>query len=291
MLCAALVGTWAGTAAPHARGAIARQAHTCDTNVDTGKWKYCTEATEYCFPTCCPNERTCSVGPRDPNRGCPKAVSCCDPCNPKGSRPTPDGGCGPGPVAASCNKTCGPDVTSAIDDALARVRSAFAGWSGLKRAHACANLVTLPGAAFSWDIVELGPGGRAQFSAQYRPDCSTCGHSVQVGNRCHYSGSVNYVVYGVMMRLCHDHYSRDESSFANWFSREEMLELIYMHKNQTGTQAANFQASNEWALAGYQSGSVSGPTPPAERSECKPCPKAYSGPGLTVNWFPFRIRP
>jgi hypothetical protein len=102
---------------------------------------------------------------------------------------------------------------------------------------------------------------------------------------------VNYVVYGVMMRLCHDYLSKEQSSIADWFSRQEMLELVYMHKNKTGTPAANFQASNEWALAGYQSGSIR-PTPPGDRGGCEaPCDKAYSGPGLTVNWLPYVIRP
>ena len=66
--------------------------------------------------------------------------------------------------------------------------------------------------------------------------------------------------------------------------------MIYMHKNKTGTQAGNFQASNEWALAGYENGTVR-PTPPAERPQCKPCPTGYAGSGLTVNWLPFVIRP
>ena len=70
-----------------------------------------------------------------------------------------------------------------------------------------------------------------------------------------------------------------------------MLELVYIHKNQTGSQAANFQASNEWALAGYNAGPVR-PYPPGDRPNCKErCDKPYSGPGLTINWLPFVIGP
>ncbi len=58
--------------------------------------------------------------------------------------------------------------------------------------------------------------------------------SVQVGKDCHYAGSVNYVVYGRMMRLCHDDFVKDDSPIADWFSQEEMLELVYIHKNFTG---------------------------------------------------------
>jgi hypothetical protein len=186
---------------------------------------------------------------------------------------------------------CGPDITDALLDALSRIKSAFAGWSGPKRYAACSSLVTVPAAAFSWDIRELGPGGRAAFSKQHS-GCSKCGFSVQVGNGCHYSGSVNYAAYGVMMRVCRDYLSKEDSSIADWFTQQEMLEMIYIHKNQTGTQAANFQASNEWALAGYNNSGSLRPTPPGDRKECQPrCPTSYSGPGLTVNWLPFVIRP
>jgi hypothetical protein len=191
-----------------------------------------------------------------------------------------------------CKKRCGPDITEALQDALSRTKSAFSGWSNLQRYDACIGLVTLPAAAISWDIRELGPGGRKEFSKRYG-GCDGCGYSVQVGKDCHYSGSVNYVAYGVMMRLCHDHLSRESSVIADWFSREEMLELIYIHKslNWNLTQGANFKASSEWANAGYQTGSVR-PTPPGDRPECKErCSKEYSGGGLTVNWLPDVIRP
>ena len=286
VLGGAALGVWFGGSARSGRAATAE--HWCHNEVRANGWKYCQPESQACFPACCPRERTCSKGECGSNGCC--QWSCCDPCNPRGSRPDGKGGCAPGPVSPNCGpKVCGPDITNALEDALSRVKSEFSTWSSSKRYLACTGLVTVPAAAFSWDIRELGPGGRANFAKQY-PGCGTCGHSVQVAGRCHYSGSVNYVVYGVMMRLCHDHLSRSESSIADWFSRNEMLEMIYIHKNQTGKQAANFQASNEWALAGYQTGSLR-PSPPAERSNCDACPKSYSGPGLTVNWLPYVIGP
>ena len=101
---------------------------------------------------------------------------------------------------------------------------------------------------------------------------------------------MNYAVFGLMMRLCHDFAAEENSSAADWFSREEMLELIYIHKNKTGTQAGNFQGSNEWALVGYRDGSIS-PTPPGDRVCKGRCSKPYDGPGFTVFWFPIHIRP
>ena len=35
------------------------------------------------------------------------------------------------------------------------------------------------------------------------------------------------------MRLCHDDLAKDDSSLADWFSQQEMLELVYIHKSLT----------------------------------------------------------
>ena len=73
-----------------------------------------------------------------------------------------------------------------------------------------------------------------------------------------------------------------------------MLDLIYIHKNANFslTQGANFQASNDWSLAGYHNGSAR-PTPPgdSDRRDCAKCPTAYTGRGLSVHWFLDVIRP
>jgi hypothetical protein len=256
-------------------------------------------------PDCCDarGPKCCSDGPPDNGRtghycceagcDCYKGL-CCPPggdrgvdkqgkplCCPRGWK-LQNGGCVP--------KVCGPDISEALEAALERTKSAFGGWSTTTRYDVCIGLVTLPAAAVSWDIAELGPGGREKLTREY-PACASCGNSVRVGRDCHYSGSVNYVAYGVMMRLCHDYLSHEDSSIADWFTPEEMLELIYMHKNQSGTQAANFQASNEWALTGYHTKSIR-PTPEGDRKECQErCSDSYSGPGFTVRWLPKIIRP
>jgi hypothetical protein len=241
-----------------------------------------------CPKLCC---RDCPPIPSGGNPGVLKW--CCnesDECN--FEAPSEQYRCGRVGCKAKPKKVCGPDIMGALEAALARVKSEFASWSALTRYNACGDLVTLPGAAIVWDIRELGPGGRDDFSKRYQ-GCESCGNSVQVGNGCHYSGSVNYVAYGVMMRLCHDYLSRERSLIADWFSRNEMLELIYIHKsmNRNLEPSANFKASSEWALAGYESGSVR-PTPPGDRPECRErCSKSYSGRGLTVNWLPHVIRP
>ena len=83
--------------------------HTCDIEVAERGWQYCTPATEACFPTCCPGDWKCSVGPLGSN-GCPSVTVCCNPCDPLKSQVLPGGNCGPGPVAEHCcpgNRKCG----------------------------------------------------------------------------------------------------------------------------------------------------------------------------------------
>jgi len=255
-------------------------------------------------PDCCDRiePKCCADG--DPNNGrqghyccgstceCYKGI-CCTPGSTKGvdkqGKPLccepgwllKNGGCVP--------KVCGPDITDELGATLSRVNNTFAGWSKTTRTDVCIGLVTLPSAAVAWDILELGPGGREKFAKRNQPDCSTCGFSVQVGSDCHYAGSVNYAVFGRMMRLCHDFL--DDSAIGDWFSQEETLELVYIYKNITGSQGANFQAANEWALTGYRNGSLR-PFPPGDRKECtEMCSKDYSGPGFTVQWSFRTIRP
>jgi hypothetical protein len=270
-------------------------------------------------PLRCVGKKTCGL--RDPKAGPSPIpvcnVACCDDYLPvcckwpgyMGSFQVRNGSCAVGgggtvcccPAGYSCGeppkeqcraKVCGPDIADELTETLSRVKSAFASWGSQARYTTCLSLVTLPAGAISWDISELGPGGRERFADKF-PDCATCGYSVQVGRDCHYAGSVNYVAYGLMMRLCRDHLSKEDSSIADWFTQEEMLEMIYIHKNLNThlKQGANFAASNEWALVGYRAGSIR-PTPQGDRHDCKGrCSEPYSGPGFTVRWLPKVIRP
>jgi hypothetical protein len=189
-------------------------------------------------------------------------------------------------------KVCGPDITDALGDALSRVKSEFAGWSSSDRGEACSNLVTIPWATFSWDISQLSPEGRKKFTKAFGPECASCGYTVQVGGACHFDGSVNYVAYGTMMRLCRDHYNADGSDWARWFSEDMMILLIAAHKSFTGVVSANVGSSAEWASAGYRGWPQKGSAPAGDRPNCTAtCSKTYSGPGLTVQWYPHVIRP
>ena len=210
---------------------------------------------------------------------------CCDDryhsrCDPDAKPPLSGGGSRPMCVP----KTCGPDITAALEDVLSRVEARFEGWGSIARAQACNALISLPLGLISWDINQLGPGGRERLEARYRPDCSTCGSfpTVQVGSDCNYTGSVNYALFGVMMRLCHDHY-HGVPAFADWFSQNAMFELIAVYKSDS----ANFQASNAWAQAGYRSSALR-PAPVGDRKLCGPCSKPFSE-RLTFKWLPLVV--
>jgi hypothetical protein len=188
--------------------------------------------------------------------------------------------------------TCGPDITDPLADAVSRTKAAFLGWSRAERDVACRTLAETPVGLVGWEINQLGPGKREEGAQNFQPRCvtATCGKnslSVQVGKGCHYAGSVNYVIYGVMMRLCHSHFEASVlTSFeARLFTEEKMTSYITIYKKLRG--APNLTASLEWAKAGYN-GWPSGSTPAAELPNCGECPKPNGG-RLTVRWLPLGL--
>jgi hypothetical protein len=258
--------------------------------------------------TCPPGEKVCCVTLAGKGRynvvGCfdPKTQQCCIGPGPEGEDATwrcpkcsPCGTftktCEGGPAPEGCGKTCGPDISDALGDALARTKSVFSRWSSSDKSDACGNLVWIPWATFSWDIAQLSPSGRPAFSKSFGPKCSTCGHSVWVGGSCHFDGSANYAVYGTMMRLCHDHFQAEKSWKAGLHSENSMTLLIAAHKSSTGTVAANVGPAAAWASAAYRGWPGKGSAPAGDRPDCEKCPNDYSGPGLTVQWYPHVIRP
>lgn len=102
---AAAVGVWLQSSGSLARAGLGRTQHVCDTRVSKEGWKYCTPASEACFPTCCPQAWTCCKGKCGDNGCC--EMFCCNPCNPQQSRCLGGGVCGPGPVRPDC---CGGEI-------------------------------------------------------------------------------------------------------------------------------------------------------------------------------------
>jgi hypothetical protein len=150
--------------------------------------------------------------------------------------------------------------------------------------------VLIPWGTFSWDITQLSPAGRTGFMKSFRPKCGTCGDAVQVAGECHFVGSLNYVAYGTMMRLCHGHYKSTDSWKAGWHTEDFMIFLVAAHKSFTGRVGANVGPSADWAAAGYRGWPDKGRAPGGDRKDCDQCPDAFRG-SLTVQWYPHVIRP
>ena len=191
------------------------------------------------------------------------------------------------------NFVCGPNVTDSLGRAVADLKSKFDGLSDDEQEDVCGTLNSLLYGAWTWDVPALYHENNSWIVERYRPDgCATkggapaCGETVQVGDQCYYSGTANYVVFGVMCRLCQQNLDEDEASD---YDEDHMLELIDFYKGPGVFAAAsgNWRVSRRWAQAGYH-GWPSGGTPPAgDRPNCLPrCPVKYWSEPLKARWCP-----
>jgi hypothetical protein len=194
------------------------------------------------------------------------------------------------PCAACEEQKCGPNVTSEVQAAVTKTKTQFAGWDDGHKSGACTALVSLQKtpagermAAVAWDINDLHAQG---WIATYRPLCSAppCQNTVQVGNQCYYAGTANYVIFGVMCKLCHDYYGWSPTAVE--FSETAMIALITAYKGALPGRpaSANFEPCKKWARAGYE-GWPAVAVPPGDRPACSPsCPTPYGGTAFSVNW-------
>ncbi len=200
----------------------------------------------------------------------------------------------PPPSTVAPGPTCGPNVSTQVTDAVSKTKTTFAGWSRPDKQSACDALDSLTTGAVAWDIVELHNNA---WILGYRPACGTagatppCGSTVQLGGDCYYAGSPNYVIYGVMCKLCSDFFtSIADAAGAARFTQSKMEYWVNVYKGTgftgLGTPSANFGPSKDWAIAGYN-GWPGTAAPAGDRNTCKPtCPTPYGGAAFTVNWVP-----
>lgn len=177
---------------------------------------------------------------------------------------------------------------------MGRIKSNFSTWSSEKKEQHCAALNSPTDAGMAWDVHELWRGGSKPFAGpDYRPPCGTpqrCADSVMVNDQCYYAGSVNYVIYGVMTRLC------GGSRTLMWRKVEAWKVILpAMMGDQPG---ANFVTAQSWADAGYQGWPLTTQPRPDRISCVQKCPKPWSK-RFTYRWLPdevagpteIRIRP
>jgi hypothetical protein len=208
--------------------------------------------------------------------------------------------------------SCGVEVTDPIKGAIPDAKAAFDGWDGDEKIESCQALSSLASGDFAWDIIELHAQKEHDvLNKKFRPQCATsgatpaCGSSVTVDGGCHFAGSANYVIFGVMCRLCSDFavaaYKRhswyeilDRDTLRNLqiqFSESGMLGLIDLYKKwlprlSFGSVVANITAAKAWSKTGYN-GWPAVPTPAPDRSNCATdCPYMADVSSFTVSWYP-----
>jgi hypothetical protein len=221
---------------------------------------------------------------------------------------------------------CGPNISTQLIDVIHRTKTLFAGWSNAQKENACNELKSISTGTGAWDISELH---ERAWIASYRPACATritngyspCEFSVQVGNGCHFAGAVNYVIFGVMCKLCYDYYEglerieRTRRPFhvpqlvrlyqreKSKFGESNMISSIYLYKMRDFRFSwdlppirphPSYQGSRNWAVAGYR-GWPAAPTPPVDRPECSPTcstryPQRSQPQRFHVHWGPISTR-
>ncbi len=189
-------------------------------------------------------------------------------------------------------RVCGPDITDALKRTVAKLEANFNAQSSAVKVAVCLESIS-PTSAVTWDI--LGIRDRHQWIERTRPTCDVGGPNptVDVGGQCFYTGSVNYLLWGVMFRLCAQA-NPNAASLA--FSEDRMIEYISIYKGGVPgvtNQSGNFGPSQWWSRAGYE-GWPAAPTPPGDRPKQKcTCPKdlgqdfpTNDGSTFLVGWAP-----
>jgi RHS repeat-associated protein len=159
-----------------------------------------------------------------------------------------------------CRPTCGPDVTTALMRTLDQLKTK---WSTLNPSDRITHCGEFRNPANGWDITTLHTGNYSPPGSSIGSLCgnnfgdpnSSCLKSVWVDGGCHYRGSVNYVLYGLMFKLCG---FRQDLGWAD----------ISAYKLYTA--GANLHAAIQWYDAGYDLWPLA-TTPAPDRPECFQC--------------------
>jgi hypothetical protein len=176
--------------------------------------------------------------------------------NPKATKPKDEPQKGP---------VCGPDISQPLADVLKDVRSTFGGWSDQERRNACLQMITVPVAINAWDIEDLylpetgwlrmnpffpacGKPGPADDS-QGIEDANLCSNSVEVGGKCFLAGTVNYVMFGQMFRLCSDAGQPLDLAHPRRLDKSGMFRFIQMYK--LDGLFDDYKPPSAWAEAGF----------------------------------------
>ena len=193
---------------------------------------------------------------------------------------------------------CGPDMTDKITEAIDNTHRAFGTWRDEIKDAACISLRDVLVGISSWDIMDINQYQIDQLNRQFMPTCAWsppdpgigCGRSIEVFPGCYYAGSANYVIFGHMFRICHDHYSgRGQQQNAALYNGQQAE--VWTDRWKTIQRASNVQAALEWTRAGYNLWRRGSAQPTSDRPSCWPnCATPYTGDVLEVHWGPRYFR-
>jgi RHS repeat-associated protein len=194
------------------------------------------------------------------------------------------------PTGETC---CGPDVTSPVKTILQKTINQFWGWSDSLKQTQCHELTTFPAGWIAWDIIELhswadADGTSYDHHGDY-PGCASgdpCGRTLSINGGCWNAGSINYVTFGVMMRICYD-WASTHKKFANPsdYGYSQVVHLVDEYKWYT--RGRNWAPALAWAKSGWKYYSAANSPSSPDRGTCSPgCKKWTSGP-MHVHWIPF----
>jgi len=164
--------------------------------------------------------------------------------------------------------SCGPDITNALDIAIKQLETNFRALSLEDQTSVCATMYHADG----WDIEQLYQHNTEIGNLCGQRDSDNekqCASTVSYKGTCFYQGSVNYVVWGKMNKLCSIPSGAMVATMFAWkFSTGGW-------KNQVkGLPHHTFFPTSAWATKGYDGSSA---VPRSDRPYCKPCSKVWSG--------------
>ncbi len=184
---------------------------------------------------------------------------------------------------------CGPDITVALKLTLDGVIAVYKRLTTEHRFLLCQSLVNVLGDfSMAWDMQEL----RNPIELCKPPCCSpfsSCDATVQVNGGCYRNSSVNYILFGVMCKLCGFSPETMAGLIQGWkgpiLSLHVLTEEIPNGKWPEGSE--DFEYSSLWALIGYyydQAGLVKGIRSEVPCAAKCPNPWPYSHSHFTVRW-------
>ena len=185
----------------------------------------------------------------------------------------------PEPVPDQSNKVCGPKIDDPLIKVLGDVTKEFSGWSAAQQKENCDDLTSLWHVANEWDIENLfyeylKPSAQGCGIPEAGENSNACSQTVEVDGKCNLAGTVNYVLWGHICKLCMDKLGSP--------SHATMIALLYAY-NLVGID--NPGPPGAWAEAGWNGFTGTAPNNP-NRDTCKTtCPTKSRGP-FTWRWLP-----